>query len=452
MFRFSNIVWVAVLAGFLALSAPRAWSDDFKEGRYKVYRVSGPPVTGFVRKLPNAYEVEVRAGITMKIPVTQVRKLEPLDEVATETIELTALGGVSDEDIQSILGSGEIELSAVDGREHVDLESPLTLDRDSLQEMMSAARTAGRQAQYYPTDHFVFVYTSDEAKVRALAARLEPIYEWCAKYVAQLEIPVERPEHKLEIFFFGHFDEFLAYRTLKGQSGHNVLGNYFPDEHRSAFFDVETFWTIERDLKRAEDKSLPIQERRRIRNEALRKAEALNLEVVQHEAAHHIHFGFGIFPRVGEWIPWTVEGLATMFEVPPSEAGASLGAINHARLGEFRRAYGEKGERATWEYVRGVILGQNDDGYLSRYVMGWAMHHYLYFKQRDKYAKYMQALADRAYRWTTHFGGLITGQDTDATARQAEFETIFGEINEAWVKSFLEHIASLRYRPSLDNR
>lgn len=412
-------------------------SADIK-GRYKIYRVGElPTVEGEVTELPNEYEVEVRPGIRMKIPKTQVKRLEEIKELASGApASVAGAGAISEADIEAIIGSESIELSALDEEDTIDLMANLPLDQESLNDML---RIAGPKAKHLETKHFVIVYTSDRAKAIDMAARLDKVYEWCCGYAQQLAIPKRMPDYKLEIFFFGTYDEFQAFRTTKGQGGGGVLGQYFPDVHRSLFFDMDTWPSVKEAIERSKDPSIPPEERRRMKNQQERWAEWMNLEVVQHEAAHHVHFSIGIFPRVGEWTRWVVEGLATMFEVPPTEIGGSLGAINHARLAEFRRSYGEKGERVPWQYVRDLIIGRHN-GY-EVYVMGWALHQYLYRKHPENYAKFMQAMADKEYEW---------GQGL--TERLEVFEDIFGPVDEEWVKKFMEYVASIQFMPSKAGR
>lgn len=425
-------------AVLVAAVLPAPASADI-EGRYRVIRVRGGPIEGYVRELPNAYEVEVRPGIRMKIPKTQVLRLEPLEDKAPETGSGSAGATdplrrrVTDEEIRQILGQEEFELEALAGEEEVDLMAPLSTDRQSVQEML---RIAGKNARMLETDHFVVVYTSTTEKARALAARLEHVYEWCVQYMKLLDIPrTQRPAHRLEIYFFATFEEYDRYQTLNGFREGAAIGFYMPTLNRSAFFDMMTYPPYKRLLDRSKDPSVPLQERRQAKNKLERLVEHENLEVIQHEAAHHIHFNIGIFPRLADLPRWSVEGLATMFEVPPNRSGASLGSLNHVRLYRFRQFFGPRGERTP--PIREFII---DDRYFqgyAGYLVGWALNHYLFHKKREQYAEWMRLLASRE-----------DNVPYTISERQADFERIFGEIDDEWVKEFKDYIASLRYRAS----
>ncbi len=436
--------WVlfAGLLLFSGLPAATAWSDQKLEGKYRVVIIDQGKervVIGEVTDAGDAYLVEERKGIKVRYPKTQVKKIEPYQAESNDGGSSPTAGrsGIGDEVIQDILGSDSIDEQLrrlVAESDNVDLRAELPLDQDSLADAMNIA---GKKAKYFGTDHFVFIYTSERSQAQALAARLEKVYDWCVVYMEQLKIPRNQPDAKLEIFYFATYEEYNAYQTLNGFSEMNALGFYMPTKNRSAFYDMNTFPPVKAQLEAM--KTMPLDQRRPLENRYKRWAEHTNLEVVQHEAAHHIHFNVGIYDRFADLPRWMVEGLATMFEVPPSSVGGSLGAINHSRLGEFRSFYGEKGERLTPDYVQSIAL--RDEGGYTAYVMGWALIHYLRTRHTEEFSKWVCALADREQS-----SGL------SLTAQQQQFEDSFGVIDEKWVKEFAEFIASIEYRPSLDFR
>ncbi|MBI5863335.1 MAG: DUF1570 domain-containing protein [Planctomycetes bacterium] len=163
-----------------------------------------------------------------------------------------------------------------------------------------------------------------------------------------------------------------------------------------------------------------------------------NAEVVQHEAGHHIHFNLGVFPRNTAELPtWAVEGLATMFEVVEGEAGASYGAINHNRLSQFRRIYGENGERIP--DMRIVILNNGWWNGFPAYSMGWALNHYLSrcAKHAEAYKKWMQLLAARD-----------DGERIEFTELQRQFEQLFGDIDDTWRQEFIDYMKTIQLKQS----
>ncbi|TWT46030.1 hypothetical protein RAS1_24690 [Phycisphaerae bacterium RAS1] len=438
---------LALLAAVAICSIAVTVRADELEGRYRIVLLDGRVHEGTVTDTGDAYQIKNK-GITVTIKKNQVSKLEllPADGQAAaakrETAKESSTGrsplDVSDDEIESIIGGLEIdedELSAA----VIDPAEALPTDEPRLAEMM---RLAGPKAKTLLTDHFVFAYSSDKETAVRMAAKLEGVYRWVLRFEEILEIPKQRPDSRLEIFFFGTYDEFQAYADNDGGMPMGVLGFYYRDKHRSAFFDMHTWPPIARLLEQTKNPSIPYTERSRVANLVRRWSHHHNLEVVQHEAAHHIHFSAGVYNRRGLPPRWAVEGLATMFETPPNKSGGSLGAINHPRLFEFRRIYGPKGENIP-DMKRFLIDDRMWQGGPS-YCLGWAINQYLWKKHRAGYAKWMQSLAADEDVMSFEGGGKLQGAETDLTPKLKRFEDIFGVVDEKWEKDFKDYIASIQ--------
>lgn len=421
--------WLAgVLAAGLILMLP-AMADV--SGRYRVMLHGGrAPIEGEVTEEGDYYLIK-QGVATMRVPKTQVARLIALEDAASGTPD----GKIDEAVVEAILGSESLELSALEEEDTIDLSVELPLDNPSLEDMM---RIAGRKAKHFTTPHFVFVYTSEASQARELAGRLESTYRWCVTYINQLNIRKRLPRAKLEIFYFGHFDEYAAYQTLNGFREMGALGFYMRTNNRSAFFDMNTWPPVADLLKQAQDPARSPEDRQRMRSRAEAYANWWNLRVVQHEAGHHMHFNMGIYPRFGDLPRWMTEGLATMFEVPPSEVGTGLGAINHNRLIEFRDFFGTDPERVPWEYVRNVII-DDAQGY-DAYVTGWALNHYMWREHRQKYGEWLRELGERESDFTIQLS---------RTEKQQRFEDIFGTVDEEWVREFCRYILGITPKPSI---
>lgn len=411
----------------------------------RIVRTDGRVFEGEVTETADAYQVKVKSGEKSSITVTikksdvkQITRLEP-EKVSgpSDTVAGTRLPTISNEEIADILGETPAFLKNVSANPYKILRDKLETDQDSVDEML---KIAGKKAQQYETLHFVFVYTSDRSQAVTLAAKLEGIYDWVIRYMEQLDIPPKRPKAKLEVYFFGTHEEFKAYQTLHGGYNLGILGLYYPTTNRSGFFEMHTWPPVARTLEMLKEKGIDPARRRKMNNELDEFSVFHNLEVVQHEAGHQVHFNLGIFPMRWEGVPrWAVEGLATMFEVPQSSQGGSLGAVNHKRLQEFRETFRDV-EKIPPEAMRLFIIGQTTLGSdYNVYVMGWALHHYLRGAHRPGYAKYMQILAGRDNPRLT---------ELTATAKQKEFEDIFGPVDEAWMKAFAKYMNDIVFVPS----
>jgi hypothetical protein len=272
---------------------------------------------------------------------------------------------------------------------------------------------------------------------------MEGIYKWVVKYQEMLSVPVKKPEHKLEIYFFATNEEYRKYMALTlGDIIPSAIGFYVRDENRSAFFDLADEPGIAAMKRQLAEPGVDFRQKRLITNRMNRWSDHYNYTVIQHECAHHIHFNTGVFPKRGDMPRWMTEGLACMFETPPSDAGGSLGSVNHSRLNRFRQIYDWEPRRGTdYRRLGDLRLFIVDDSQFQgepSYALGWAIHQYLWKAHRPKYAQYMQKMAARE-----------EDVDVDQTKRQQEFEDLFGEVNEEWIKKFIEYINSLQLKPSL---
>jgi len=168
------------------------------------------------------------------------------------------------------------------------------------------------------------------------------------------------------------------------------------------------------------------------------------METVQHETGHMIHFNIGLFPRDAlereAGMPrWLVEGTTMLFEVPPSEGEASLGALNDSRLFELRKVHGfHPLDAARWKaFVMDDRYWFGAGGWSEpdSYHLGWGLVYYLWKEKREGLAKYMQRVFGRE-------------EALDRTATEKEFVECFGELDETWHKAFCAFLDKLQVRPS----
>jgi len=428
-----------LLIGVIAAAtlAPALAQEGVEAGKiYRVLLTNNKEVVGEVTELEDVYKVKMAGGtIIQTFKKSQVRELIPLDEERSDVEEGTLRRRITDAEIEEILGSESVEdLYVWDYIEQIDLMEELDLDEESLAEMK---RYAGRHARWLETAHLVCVYTSEPAAARRLVARLEIVYKWNVTFMRLFGIPPKRPEHKLEVFYFGTYDEFVGYATLCGHMAQGAAGFYMRDNNRCAFFDMETYPPVAALLKALKGKNVPFETRRRLQNGIDRWANFYNLEVVQHESTHAIQFNIGIFPKGARTGKWMTEGLCVQFEVPPTQEGGSFGSINYNRLNAYHKMYGRYAEGVPWGFVKNLILAPGSG--INDYVMGWALNYYLRKQHKEKYAKWMQLLASREDDWSV---------EIDTTTKLADFEGIFGKLDEEWVKAFFEYIGDIPMKKS----
>ena len=346
---------------------------------------------------------------------------------------------ITDEEIDAVLvGITATPDEALVGAARDELEAELPLNEASLEEMK---KTAGREAKVMLKPHFVLVYTAEEESTRQLASRVEAIYRWKVQYMRMLELPAQRPEYKLEIFYFGTQEEFLATGGRPEYAGY-----WTPVENRSFFYDGRAHPEIVEAVKRSKEKGVPYEERQRLRNRIERFMEHQNLEVVQHEVGHHIDHNYGLIPRnsnlrTAGYPRWLTEGTTMLFEVPPSTAGASLGLLNHQRLDEYRAiTRGRKPTAADWR----AFLFESPNFWSKRYSMeqsypvSWALVYYLWKEHRAELANYYKVV------WERDENTALTEAE-----RLAEFENIFGKLDDKFVEKLDKFLDGLQLKKSL---
>jgi len=450
-----RIVAGGALLVVVACMASTAWAQ--LKGDYRIELMNGRCVEGEVKELADgSYEVTTKFGAIVTVRKNQVRAIRRLTEtgrpgeVASRTDQddgrYSLRRAIADEEINAILSGIIAEIDeSVSSVSPSDMMAELPVDEDSLEEMK---RLAGSGGKVLLKPHFAFVYTSSDEAARKLASRLEGVWRWNVKFMkTMLKLPMKRPEHKLEIFYFGKYEEFLAYsRATGGGTSPGILGYYRPDNNRSCFFDLATYPRAAMWLEMAKNKNLPYKQRQIARNKINQWVEFNNLAVIQHETGHHIHFNNGTFPREVfidtrsfDSLPrWLVEGTTMLFEVPPTSVGASLGVVNHGRLHEWRMLYAHR--KLSPQQLKEFILDNSVflRGGGQTYSLGWAMVHYFWKKDRQGYREYMRTIGSRE-----------PGVDVSYTQREKEFEDCFGKIDEKWIDDWYEYLEDLQLAKSV---
>jgi hypothetical protein len=456
-----------VLLPVLWAGAGLSWAQ-VPEGRYRVDLMSGKYVEGDLKELPDgSYEVRTRHGVTLKIRKNEVRQLRALQDAtpapvdpATENpaagsrtflVPMAVRYTVEDEEIEALLSGVVAEPDdslARAGRD--DLMAPLPVNEDSLEEMLRQAglpRGDGPLEDHENVllkDHFAMVFTSSPDSARELGSRLESVYRWNVKFMSMMKLPARQPEYKLEIYYFGDYEEFERYSLNQGSPlSPGTMGYYKPDINRAHFFDVMTYPDVKQRMAGLKRPGISWREKQTDTNWITRLVEHMNVEVIQHETGHQIHFNIGLFPIDGlereASVPiWLVEGTTMLFEVPPGSAGASLGALNHSRLFGMRERFGwHPLDLARWKLflIDNAQWFGSEWGVAESYNLGWCMVYYLWKEKRDGYAKYLQAVFGRE-------------EKLGPNELEAEFVRCFGEVNEKWINDFYKFLDSLELRPS----
>jgi hypothetical protein len=313
-------------------------------------------------------------------------------------------------------------------------------------------RLLGDGGKLKHTAHYTIGHDTDDATLAAFVTRVEATYGAVTRFADKMGVPTSAPAEKLQIVFFGRFEgyeKFLAKTGMKASE--EVPGVYFPTLNRSFFFDYSDAQTI-RELKEAlaEIQKVGKQAHRlgarpdftRIKAYQSRIAEyedKVNRQIVQHEVAHQVMYNIGVHNRNFEANPrWLVEGLAMMFETPPTHEGAGIGAVNQWRLARWR----DLAKEGKLPPIRDVIsngdllLPTATDGEHA-YAQAWAMVHYLHRTKQKQLAKYIERVNQR--REKRKYKG-----EEDLKL----FEQVFGKLDASFTEKWEEYMKKIPLKRS----
>ena len=332
----------------------------------------------------------------------------------------------------------------------------------------------GPDARLRRTDHFLIAYDTPEETIRSLVSRLEATYRAVFRVCAVNGIPAEHPGERLEVLCFHRFEDYARFAAESGFAAAGTAGFYNQANNLAAFVNVLNLpelsalnRSVETHRRRLDTlraarpshrEALDRQQRqwRRLAGERDRFVERANRLTVQHEAAHQILFNAGVHVRGAQNPGWLVEGLACLFETPPSRWGAGPGATNQMRLGDFRSSLGggdpsarlrpddiqRAFESGTFVPLRELVgeadlfSRREDPNLVYHYCQAWSLVCYLQRAHRLEFAEYTRRLAGRR-----------PGERLPAEAEIAEFEDVFGPLDERFERRWARYVLSLRFRP-----
>ncbi len=371
----------------------------------------------------------------------------------------------------------------------VQAEEP---SEDSLAEKALLA-AAGEGFHLKRTAHFLVAFDTGPDVLAGLTGRLESTYASIDRFCQLNAVKTREPTGPLEVIFFDTVEQYRRYATRVGFPHEGTYGFYLDRCNRSAFFNAQ------RDPKLAElhsrtdvaERNLAAMRRslaavgsharlrvtfadgttraftrsevqrgveqtrkelRILRTQLKHYSNRINQMVVQHEAAHQILYNVGVHVRGAPNPTWLVEGLACLFETPPSASGAGLGATNQFRLADFREALGGTASQPRPDSLPAAIAAgrlvpleafiARQDLFAAqgeraglRYAQAWALICYLRHSRQQKFAEYVRHIASRK-------AGVFVSPEQELS----DFQAAFGPMDERFESDWLEYVLSLPFR------
>lgn len=324
-------------------------------------------------------------------------------------------------------------------------------------------------------EHFLIAYDTPDETVLSLRSRLEATYDSVYRFCKINDLPARGLDHRLEVLLFDNYEDYGQYAASAGFPHQGSAGFYNQRTNLAAFVNMVNLpemGAINRKIGQCERRLEKIKaarpiERRKLkacREELLsltrqrdRTVEKVNRLTVQHEVAHQVLFNAGVHVLGAQNPGWVVEGIATLFETPPSRSGAGVGATNQMRLGDFRSCLGGGDPRARLkaedlqvaldarkflplrELIGEAMLfsRRNDPNLVHYYTQAWSLVFYLQRAKRQKLAEYLRVLGQRK-----------PGETHTFQRELADFESVFGPPDERFERRWASFILDQRYKPS----
>ena len=248
---------------------------------------------------------------------------------------------------------------------------------------------------------------SKKTRVEERIQLLETVYESFLMKFCLEGYSLEVPKKRLKVVLFSDRKDFL----VSGEEHiHFAAGFYTEKANTSVFYDQGT-----NDIHKAmeaisnllqEQKAQAIKRRTPGAKDTVRLANTLrvltlvarenaDIEVVSHEATHHMAAATGLFPNKAPVTTWAHEGLATYFESPSQAAWSGIGTVNKDRLKRYRELAADQEHSNIRFVVSDKIFSRAGDmgALLHGYGQAWALTHFLMNHHFEELIKYYQLVA-----------------------------------------------------------
>jgi hypothetical protein len=295
------------------------------------------------------------------------------------------------------------------------LDTPIALSTE-LEKEVRGYIANDEKMQLVRSKHFLLLHdTSAEigefSKVSRAQERLhllETVYEsFLMKFCLEgydLSVPTER----LKVVLFSDRKDYLA----SGETDIEDAAGFYTKIHNTAvFYDqgTNTLYTaldiLGKLLER--DKALAIRNRTPNAKHVVRLANTIRLltrvsrenadiEVVSHEATHHMAAVTGLLPNDSPVAVWAHEGLATYFESPSEAAWSGIGTVNDDRLDLYRVLARDPVHSGVPFVCSDRIFSHaaTMEGVAHGYGQAWALTHFLMDQHFKELIEYYRIVAE----------------------------------------------------------
>jgi hypothetical protein len=324
-------------------------------------------------------------------------------------------------------------------------EVPLPTDEVALQGLLRELKGRFRT---HGTDHFVIITDARPGELSDFGKAAEATYRRAQELAARLAIPMRPVRFKLPLLIYGEWEDYVAAARRAGLDADKGMPGFF-DESRGLcvlfdYFNLPFLRELEARLdaikermnstdamadgeqgSAKEDCDRRRAETRQIEADLALCESMINQTVVRHEIAHQVIWSLGIL-RPGEDRLWLKEGLAMQFECGGSfrDNGHRLADFfvdpSHADLAHIRMMVGDP-----------RLLSPGADRLPEAYAAAGVLVYHLIEHKPVTFTRYMRAAP-------------TTSAPADRPARIADFEAVFGPLDEKFELEFRASIDTLK--------
>jgi hypothetical protein len=337
------------------------------------------------------------------------------------------------------------------------IKTPLA-DSPTLEEEMRQFVRGGRNMRFQKSDHFLLLHDTPDDKDRysrktRAEERLELLETVFHSFLFKFSLEghdLEVPQERLKVVLFADKEDFSRFGQLLGPSLSKAAGFYDRKNNVSVFYDQGTDESFE--ALYALNKQLQEQKRGLVRDRApgtqdvVRLAdtiqlltevarENLDIEVVSHEATHHLAGTTGLMPADAPVPVWAAEGLATYFESPKQAAWSGIGSVNKERLNWYKGLEADR-EHSNIDFIVSDQIFSRAGSHgstLHAYGQSWALTHFL-----------MAHHFDKLFQWYMLIAAKPAGKPLTDQELVESFDKVFGKDKSALDLEWRKYMRTLK--------
>ncbi len=336
------------------------------------------------------------------------------------------------------------------------INTPLAESKTLEEEMLKFVDGVSKM-KFLPSDHFLLLHDTPDVKGKLKKSRaeerlelLETVYKSYLLKFSLEGFDLEVPAQRLKVVLFADKDDYLSFVERLGPDLSKASGFYHRKDNISVFYDqgtdesFEALYALNKDLQREKERLK--KDRSPGTREVVRLADTIQLltevsrensdiEVVSHEATHHMAGNTGLMPGDAPVPTWAAEGLATYFESPKQAAWSGIGSVNKERLKWYRGLESDK-EHSNIDFIISdqIFTRAGSHGStLHAYGQSWALTHFLMAKHFNELFEWYMLIAKKPP------GKRLTEQELIDS-----FDQVFGKNREALDREWRRYMETLK--------